>query len=52
LSTLLLLIPTAGKQYQAKNDPIARELLNVTDGEAAARKAMQAQKAILHTCIL
>jgi DnaJ family protein C protein 3 len=38
------------KHYQAKNDPIARELLlDVTDGEAAARKAMQAQKAMLWT---
>ena len=38
------------KHYQAKNDPIARELLlDVTDGEAAARKAAQAQKAKLWT---
>ena len=38
------------KHYQAKNDPIARELLlDVADGEAAARKAMQAQKAKLWT---
>ncbi|KAI0260967.1 TPR-like protein [Gloeopeniophorella convolvens] len=38
------------KQYQAKNDPVARDLLlDVTDGEAAARKAAQAQKAKLWT---
>jgi len=38
------------KHYQAKNDPIARDLLlDVTDGEAAARKAVQAQKAKLWT---
>jgi DnaJ family protein C protein 3 len=38
------------KHYQAKNDPIARELLlDVADGEAAARKATQAQKAKLWT---
>jgi DnaJ family protein C protein 3 len=38
------------KHYQAKNDPIARELLlDVADGEAAARKAIQAQKAKLWT---
>ena len=38
------------KLYQAKNDPIARELLlDVADGEAAARKASQAQKAKLWT---
>lgn len=38
------------KHYQAKTDPIARELLlDVADGEAAARKAMQAQKAKLWT---
>jgi DnaJ homolog subfamily C member 3 len=38
------------KHYQAKNDPIARELLlDVSDGEAAARKAVQAQKAKLWT---
>jgi DnaJ family protein C protein 3 len=38
------------KHYQAKNDPIARELLlDVADGEAAARKAVQAQKAKLWT---
>ena len=38
------------KRYQAKNDPIARELLlDVADGEAAARKAVQAQKAKLWT---
>lgn len=38
------------KHYQAKNDPIARELLlDVADGEAAARKAAQAQKAKLWT---
>lgn len=38
------------KHYQAKDDPIARELLlDVTDGEAAARKAAQAQKAKLWT---
>jgi DnaJ family protein C protein 3 len=38
------------KHYQAKNDLIARELiLDVADGEAAARKAIQAQKAKLWT---
>jgi hypothetical protein len=38
------------KHYQAKNDPIARELLlDVADAEAAARKAAQAQKAKLWT---
>ncbi|KAH9057778.1 hypothetical protein EDB87DRAFT_1746530 [Lactarius vividus] len=38
------------KHYQAKNDPIARDLLlDVADGEAAARKAALAQKAKLWT---
>jgi len=38
------------RHYQAKNDPIARELLpDVADAEAAARKAAQAQKAKLWT---
>jgi DnaJ family protein C protein 3 len=38
------------KHFQAKTDPTARELLlDVADGEAAARKAMQAQKAKLWT---
>ena len=38
------------KHYQAKNDPVARELLlDVADAEAAARKAAQAQKAKLWT---
>ena len=38
------------KHYQAKNDPIALELLlDITDGGAAAGKAAQAQKAKLWT---
>ncbi|KAI9450127.1 hypothetical protein F5148DRAFT_1244721 [Russula earlei] len=38
------------KQYSAKDDAIARELLlDVADGEASARKAAQAQKAKLWT---